>query len=308
MKSKEINALFAFVSFLHENAREFSNLNGHATNVTNLVNSPLSFAAKDHNDKMKAKDAMGLRIQEYSTPIIENVERPIKEKLAELEILGPGIGIDLADLASAVSEEKISAKNDISKVEKCKNEYLEVCATITPMREYFFPLFYNLDRILIDELFTHFLPEESVTDFNRYRRSTVEAYLPTEEQQGTDNYLTPAPEEKQPEEARDCDYNKLAKALARYIQNEPDTPQKLKCFVENGHLPNPATDTRMRWIGKKKVDAGAFWKALGWKRENWKDAFSQPWDKSIQNGNVQHSTNDNPVRKILREFNLVKAK
>lgn len=306
MKSKEINALFAFVSFLHENAWEFSNFNGHATNVANLVNSPLSFAAEGHNDKMKAKAAMRLRIQEYSTPIIENVEGPIKEKLAELEILGHGIGLDLADIANAVNELKRSAKNDISKVEKCKNEYLEVCAIITPLREYFFPLFHSIDRILIDELFAHFLPEESVTDFNKYRRSIVEAYLPTEEQQGTDSYSTPVPEEKQPEEVRGCDYNKLAKALARYIQNEPDTPQKLKCFVENGYLPNPATDTRMRWIGKDKVDAGAFWKALGWKRKHWMAAFSQPWDRSIQNGNVQHVTKNNPVRRILRDFDLVK--
>src|SRR5690554_6291610 len=242
MKSKEINALFAFVSFLHENAREFSNFSDYASDVTNLVNSPLSFAAKDHNDKMKAKAAMRLRIQEYSTPIINNVERPIKEKLAELDILGHGIGIDLADLSSAVSEVKNSIYSDISKVEKCKNEYLEVCATITPMMEYFFPLFHSIDRILIDELFAHFLPEESVTDFNEYRSSNVESYLPTEEQQGTDNYLTPAPEGKQPEEASRCDYKELVRSLKGYIKAEPDTHIKLRCFVENGELPNPRTD------------------------------------------------------------------
>lgn len=306
MKSKEINALFSFVSFLHENAWEFSNFNGHATNVTKLVKSPLSFAAEVHNDKMKAKAAMRLRIQEFSTPIIENVEGPIKEKLAELEILSHGIGLDLADLSSAVSEEKISAKNDISKVKKCKNEYLEVCAIIRPLREYFFPLFHSIDRILIDELFAHFLPEESVTDFNKYRRSIVEAYLPTEEQQGADSYSIPAPEGKQPEEGNGCDYKKLAKALAGYIQYEPDTHQKLKCFVENGHLPNPATDTRMRWIGKKKVDAGAFWKALGWNRSDWIEAFSQPRGWDIKNGHAQHIPKNNSVRRILKEFDLVK--
>src|SRR5690554_2987775 len=275
MKSKEINAQFAFVSFLHENAREFSNFNGYATNATNLVNSPLNRGAKDHNDKMKAKAAMRLRIQEYSTPIIDNVERPIKEKLAELEILGPGIGIDLADLANAVNELKRSAKNDISKVEKCKNEYLEVCATITPLREYFFPLFNSIDRVLIDELFAHFLPEESVTDFNEYRSSKVEAYL-LPGQRLTDSLLTPAPEEMHPEEARDCDYKELVRALKGYIKAEPDTHIKLRCFVENGRLPDPFTDTPMRWIGRRPVDAGAFWEALGWKREDWKAAFSQP--------------------------------
>lgn len=193
MKSKEINALFSFVSFLHENAREFSNFNDYASDVTNLANSPLSFAAEDHNDKMKEKAAMRLRIQEYSTPIIENVEGPIKEKLAELGILNGGIGLNLIDFSSAVSEVKNSIYSDISDIEKCKAEYLEVCATITPLREYFFPLFHSIDRILIDELFPYFLPKESITDFNEYRSSNVEVYLPTAEQQGADNYLTPAP-------------------------------------------------------------------------------------------------------------------
>src|SRR5690554_5529079 len=112
MKSKEINALFAFVSFLQDKAREFSNFNDYATNVTNLVNSPLNFAAKDHNDKMKAKAAMRRRIQEYSTPIIKNVGGPIREKLAELGILNGGPGLNLADLSSAVSEVKNSIYSD----------------------------------------------------------------------------------------------------------------------------------------------------------------------------------------------------
>lgn len=195
MKSKEINALFSFVSFLHDSAREFSNFNDYASDVTNLVNSPLSFAAKDHNDKMKAKAAMRLRIQEYSTPIIENVEGPIREKLAELGILNGGTGLNLIDFSSAVSEVKNSIYSDISDIEKCKAEYLEVCATITPLREYFFPLFHSIDRILIDELFPYFLPKESITDFNEYRSSSVEEYLPTEEQQGTNDYSTPEPED-----------------------------------------------------------------------------------------------------------------
>lgn len=170
MKPKEINALFSFVSFLYENAREFSNFNDHATEVINLVNSPLNRDKSNHVDIDIAKAVMRNRIQEYSTLIIKNVEGPIREKLAELGILNGGIGLNLIDFSSAVSEVKNSIYSDISDIEKCKAEYLEVCATITPLREYFFPLFHSIDRILIDELFPHFLPKESITAFINLRK------------------------------------------------------------------------------------------------------------------------------------------
>lgn len=302
MKSKEINALFSFVSFLHDSAREFSNFNDYATDVTNLVNSPLSFAAKDHNDKMKAKAAMRLRIQEYSTPIIENVEGPIREKLAELGILNGGIGLNLIDFSSAVSEVKNSIYSDISDVEKCKAEYLEVCATITPLREYFFPLFHSIDRILIDELFPYFLPKESITDFNEYRSSNVEVYLPTAEQQGTDNYSTPVPEEEQPEEEDGCDYKGLAGALSKYIKVESDTYRKLKCYIKNDRLPNPAEDTKIEWTGTK-ADAGTFIRFLGRTRKGWIAAFSQPWEGDIKHGNFPKIVKGD-IPDILESFGL----
>lgn len=100
------------------------------------------------------------------------------------------------------------------------------------------------------------------------------------------------------------DFEKLAVALSSYIQLEPDTGVKLKCFVEKGHLPNPADDTPMKWIGENKVDAGAFWKHLGKKRKDWQAAFTQPWGKPIQNGDAQYILSDNPVSLILESFGI----
>lgn len=100
------------------------------------------------------------------------------------------------------------------------------------------------------------------------------------------------------------DFEKLAVALSSYIQMEPDTGVKLKCFVEKGHLPNPADDTPMKWIGAYKVDAGAFWKHLGWKRNNFQSAFSQPWEIRIQNADAQHVVMSNRISSILESFGI----
>src|SRR5690554_5534209 len=58
--------------------------------------------------------------------------------------------------------------------------------------------------------------------------------------------LTPAPEEES-----GCDYKGLAGALSKYIRVEPDTHLKLKCYIENDRLPNPAEDAKIEWTGKK---------------------------------------------------------
>lgn len=122
--------------------------------------------------------------------------------------------------------------------------------------------------------------------------------------QGTDNYSTPVPEEEQPEKEDGCDYKGLAGALSKYIKVESDTYRKLKCYIKNGRLPNPAEDTKIEWTGTK-ADAGTFILFLGRTRKSWIAAFSQPkdWKGDIKHGNFPKIVKGD-IPDILESFGL----